>query len=258
VIGFITATGACAMGKTPKVLPSKTVTWQEEVRLGTGEVIMVERETRFRPSGGEPFRGSGWAADVMTMRFRYPPDAKEVIEWRTVRYGNRFYQSPDMQFAREIGPGKTGPHIKGYSPEYPLVLDLDQETKSLYVITLTGGCNEYFRYRYENGVWRDDMLLEVFETRPANLLLGSEAPNVLLGLEARNSLPSSEARKLLHNSDEINISSRITLDHKRGMDYERLGYNIGFRQVGPDRCLCSHIGNPDKRACLQKYQSTKE
>jgi hypothetical protein len=208
---MVTFPAACAPpGQT------KTVKWQEEVKLSTGEVIVVERETHFKPSGGEPFRGSGWAADTMTIRFRYPPDAKEVIEWWTVRH------DAELQF----------------SPEYPLVLDVDPKSKALYVITraggTTGGCNEYWRYRYENGMWRDAMLPEIFEPRPSNLLLGS---------------------------DEINTPSQITLDFKRKFeaDYHRwTRYNSRFRQIGPDRCLCGHIGNPVKSGCVQKYNESKE
>ena len=51
VLILCTLPAACASG-----IKSKTVTWQEEVKLSTGEVIVVERETRFRPSGGEPFQ----------------------------------------------------------------------------------------------------------------------------------------------------------------------------------------------------------
>lgn len=197
----------------------KIVKWQEEVKLSTGEVIVVERETRFKPSGGDPVRSSGWAADVMAIRFRYPPDSKNVIEWRTVRYD-----------------GTGGGNYR--HPEVPLVFDINQIPGKIYLITNAGGskggCDEYWRYRYENGVWRADMLPETFETRPPNLLLAS---------------------------DEINTPSQITLDFKRKFeaDYHRwTRYDIRFRQIGPDRCLCGHIGNPVKSGCVQKYQSAKE
>lgn len=190
--------------------PSKTVKWQEEVKLSTSEVIVVERETRFKPSGGQPFQGSGWAADVMTIRFRYPSNAKEVIEWRTVRH------DADT----------------GYSPETPLVLDIERETRNLYLITINGGsktgCDEYFRYRYENGAWRDDMLPETFETRSPNLFL---------------------------NADTIKVPSFVNLELISDSGKRK---NIRFRQVGPDRCQCGHIGNPVKSGCVQKYNTKKE
>lgn len=195
---------------------TKTVKWQEEVKLSTGEVIVVERETHFKPSGGDPVRSSGWAADTMTIRFRYPPDAKDVIEWRTVRHATS-------------GGGNY------FGPETPLMLDVKQETKSLYLITRSGGhgCDEYFRYRYDNGQWRDDMLSEVFEKRPSNLWLGSK---------------------------EIDTPAQITLDSKRKFeaDYHRWSrYDIRFHKIGPDRCLCGHIGNPVKSGCRQKYTITR-
>lgn len=196
---------------------TKTVTWQEEVKLSTGEVIVVERETRFIPADTGRPKDSGWAADTMTLRFRYPPSSKEVIEWRTIR---------------QSGPG--GGNYR--APEYPLVLDVEKGTMSFILITQTniGGCDEYYRYRYDNGAWRDDMLPEVFEKRAPNLLLGS---------------------------DEINTPAQITLDFKRRFeaDYHRwTRYPFQFRQIGPDRCLCGHIGNPVKSGCAQKYKSTKE
>jgi hypothetical protein len=191
---------------------TKTVQWQEEVKLSTGEVIVVVRETRLKPAVAKPFRQS-WAADVMTIRFRYPPDAKEMIEWRTVRHDG-------------TGGG-------GYRhPEYPLVLDVDPKSKALYVITRAGGtiggCNEYFRYRYENGAWQDDILPEIFETRPSNLFI--------------------DAEKLTTPNYVSLVMSRESGKRK----------NIRFRQVGPDRCLCGHIGNPVKSGCVQKYKSNKE
>lgn len=184
---------------------TKTVKWQEEVKLSTGEVIVVERETRFKPAVSEPFRRS-WAADVMTIRFRYPPGAKDAIEWRTVRHDAELH----------------------FSPEYPLVLDVDPKSKAPYVITRAGGttgaCNEYWRYRYDNGQWKDDMLPEVFEKRPHNLFLDAEkitTPNFV----------------------------NLELNSKSGQRK-----NIRFRQVGPDRCLCGTVGNPVKSGCVQKRQ----
>jgi hypothetical protein len=213
---------------------TKIVKWQEEVKLSTGEVIVVERETRFK-GGGDPFQG---VADLMTIRFHYPPGAKDVIEWRTVRYGDRGYFPPGKSIGLDLGPGKIAPNIRGYSPETPLLLDVERETKRLILVTRNAGtsegCDEYFRYRYENGQWKDDMLPEVFEKRPSNLWLGSK---------------------------EIDTPAQITLDFKRKFeaDYHRwTRYDIRFRQVGPDRCLCGHIGNPVKSGCAQKYESIKE
>jgi len=192
---------ACAPGNKTKI-----VKWQEEVKLSTGKVIVVERETRFK-GGGDPFQG---AADIMTIRFHYPPDAKEVIEWRTVRHDAELH----------------------FTPEYPLVLDVDPRRHGLYVITRAGGttgaCNEYWRYRYENGAWHDDMLPETFETRPSNLFLDAE---------------------------KLTTPSYVNLEMNRESGKRK---NIRFRQIGPDRCLCGHIGNPVKTGCVQKYNTKKE
>lgn len=214
---------ACAAADQTKI-----VKWQEEVKLSTGEVIVVERETRFK-GGGNPFQG---AADLMTIRFRYPPDAKEVIEWRTVRYGNRGHFLPGKPIGLDLGPGKIGPNIRGYSPEYPLLLDVEQETKQLVLITRNAGtsegCDEYFRYRYENGAWRDDMLPETFGVRFANLFLDAE---------------------------KLTVPSYVDLEISSGSGKRK---DVRFHKIGPDRCLCGHIGNPVKSGCAQKYQAVKE
>lgn len=212
---------------------TKIVKWQEEAKLSTGEVIVVERETRFIPADTGRPKDSGWAADHMTIRFRYPPSSKEVIEWQTVRYGARnYFSSPETSFGRRIGPGKIGPNIKGYWPEYPLVLDVEPETKQLFLVTRNSGtsegCDEYYRYRYENGTWRDDMLPETFEAQPSNLFLDAE---------------------------KLTIPSYVNLAVNRDSGKRK---NIRFRQIGPDRCLCGHIGNPVKSGCAQKYESLKE
>lgn len=206
----------------------KIVKWQEEVKLSTGEMIVVERETRFK-GGGDPFQG---VADLMTMRFRYPPNAKDVIEWQTVRYGDRGYFPPGKSIGLDLGPGKSGSNIRGYSPESPLLLDVEQETKRLVLITrnvgTSEGCDEYFRYRYENGQWKDDILPEVFEKRPHNLFLDAE---------------------------KLTIPNYVNLEMNRESGKRK---DIRFRQIGPDRCLCGHIGNPIKSGCAQKYKSAKE
>jgi hypothetical protein len=203
VLAFFAFPAACAT--------NKTVTWQEEVKLGTGEVIVVERETHFVPNtGAEPFRSSAWRAKKMVIRFRYPPDSKDLIEWRTVRYDAELH----------------------FSPETPLVLDIEQAINKPYVITraggTSGGCDEYFRYRYENGAWRDDKLPEIFDPQPANLLIGSDSVVI-------ESVPDTVSVETKRKRDDANR------------------YDIRFRTVGPDRCLCGHIGNPVKSGCLQKY-----
>jgi hypothetical protein len=227
LLSVVAFPAACAPGNKTKI-----VKWQEEVKLSTGEVIVVERETRFRPANSGRPKDSGWAAHMMTLRFRYPPDAKELIEWTTIRYGDRAYSSPGMSFARDVGPGKGGPNITGYWPEYPLLLDVEQETKRLVLITSSSGtsegCDEYFRYRYENGAWRDDMLPETFEPRPSNLF---------------------------RDAEKLTIPNYVNLEMNRESGKRK---NIRFRQVGPDRCLCGHIGNPVKSGCAQKYEPIKE
>lgn len=133
-------------------ITSKTVKWQEEVKLGTGEVIVIKRETHFKPGGAEIAMGSGWTPKSSVIRFRYPPSAGPEIEWRTRRESPRFF------------------------PELPMVLDV--EPAGPVVITHNDNnlvCGTYHRYRYENGAWRDDPLPEEFPARPPSLSLAGLA-----------------------------------------------------------------------------------
>jgi len=116
-------------------------------------------------------------------------------------------------------------------PERPLVLDVESETKSIFLITIAAGksgCNEYYRYRYENGMWQDDMLPETFEPRHFNLFLDFE----------QDSVPNYVDRATVRLSGESKI--------KR------------YREIGPDRCLCGRIDSPFKGGCMQSYKSAKE
>jgi hypothetical protein len=131
---------------------AKIVRMTEEVDLSTKEVITVEQERHYRFAGGDSTDYRNWRLGDRTIRFRYPPDAKDSIEWRTMRY--------DAE--------------QNTSPEYPIVLDVYPDAPRYpYIITevggTTGSCSEYYRYSYRNGAWHEDMLPETFPTRPANL-----------------------------------------------------------------------------------------
>ncbi len=130
----------------------KTVKWSEEVQLSNGQMIVVERETQHRPGGGELFRGSGWRPQQYVIRFKYPPNSEQVIEWRSTKM--------DGESARE--------------PEYPLLLDIETPNGRPTVISfhhLRGACYEYLRYTYLNGAWTEDPLPAEFEARESNLYL---------------------------------------------------------------------------------------
>lgn len=138
---------------------SKTTKFREEVQLSTGEVITVFRETHHRPGGGEILRSSGWRPAAYFIRFRYPPNSKELIEYQTAKWE----------------PTRWGMESQS-NPEFPLVLDYDQSRQMFYLISrhfLKGACFEYVRYFYRNGTWVEDRLPDEFEPIVSNLYIGA-------------------------------------------------------------------------------------
>lgn len=140
---------------------SKTIEWTEEVALSNGQTMMIERETRHRPGGGEIFRSSGWRPELYIIRLKhdYPPRYNLEIEWRTTKWDGDRVTDPEM----------------------PLVLDIDPVKKVPYIITyhgLRGACFEYLRYVYRDGGWYEDPLSAEFEPREANLYIAGAALDI--------------------------------------------------------------------------------
>lgn len=163
IVGIFMAQSAC-------IATEKVVKWTEEVQLSNGQMIVVERETHHRPGGAELARGSGWRPQQYTIRFKYPSNSTQVIEWRSTKM--------DSEGA--------------YQPEFPLVLDIEPTKNVPQVVTinwLRGACYEYVRYVYRDNVWSEDPLPAEFEARDANLYLpaaGLDLPNrVSLELKRR-------------------------------------------------------------------------
>lgn len=129
----------------------KTVTWQEEVQLSDGRVIVVERET-VRVMGGDDLAhgGSGTTPKERRIRFEYPSSSGKRVEWRSTK------MSPSLV------------------PEKPLVLDIRQgEPVVLASVATSGGCNRYLKYVFANNQWQEITLNEEFEATPTNLFLMS-------------------------------------------------------------------------------------
>jgi hypothetical protein len=130
---------------------AKTVTWQEEVKLSDGRVIVVERET-IRVSGGDELAhgGSGTTPKERRIRFEYPPGSGNQVEWRSAKMSSSLV------------------------PEIPLVLDIRQgEPVVLTSVATSEGCNRYLKYVFANAQWQEITLNEEFEAAPTNLLLMS-------------------------------------------------------------------------------------
>jgi hypothetical protein len=136
----------------------KTVAWQEELQLSTGETIMIDRAVILEPGSGlPPYMGPSTKA--YHIRFRYPAQTGSVIEWNLQRWNflkNHRYE------------------------ENPLVLDLSQDKVWFIYTTRTVGthCIRYVRYQFQKGVWIETPLSDGFvDVRPTNLFLAG-AKNV--------------------------------------------------------------------------------
>lgn len=126
-----------------------TQRWREEVQLGDGRVITIERESLYERGGGEIVSNpSGTKPKEYRLRFTHPDQPEKVIEWR----GMKLY--------------------KGSWPEFPLLLDL--ESGQPVVFTSVGvGPREamYSKYVFQNEIWREEELSETFPERASNLFL---------------------------------------------------------------------------------------
>lgn len=126
-----------------------TEKWKEEVQLGNGRIIVVERETLNERGGDEwAFNRSGTKPKEYRIRFA-PLDAPgKTIEWQSTK------KSP------------------GTWPEKPLVLDFEAGEPVVFSIVATSEvCEVYSKYIYRNHVWINEPLPESFEKRTTNLLL---------------------------------------------------------------------------------------
>lgn len=128
-----------------------SVTWQEEVQLGDGRVIVVERET-VRILGGPELAhgGSGTTPRERRIRFEYPLGSGKHVEWRS---------------------SKLSPALV---PETPLILDFRQGEPVISTSLATSeGCSQYQQYFYAGDRWQEFASSEEFDAAPTNLLLMS-------------------------------------------------------------------------------------
>lgn len=141
---------------------SKTVEWSEEVQLSTGQTIVIERETRHRPGGGEIFRSSGWRPELYIIRFKhnYPPrHGLFEVEWRTTKWDAEHAMEPEKPLMFDVEPGKGTPFI-------------------ITIHALRGACFEYVRYAFRDGGWYENPLPAEFEPREANLYIAGAALDI--------------------------------------------------------------------------------
>lgn len=130
----------------------KKVTWQEEVKLSTGETITIDREVKHKGGGAAWPQGQGTIPREHIIRFKYPAQTGPLIEWRSTKL------EPQGTYA-----------------ELPLILDLSAG-KNWYIFTkvaIGGGCRRYVKYQFQNGAWSETQLAEDIETQPTNLFLAA-------------------------------------------------------------------------------------
>jgi hypothetical protein len=121
--------------------------WKEEVQLGDGSVIVVERETIFE-QGGE-WAHKGRVSKPKRQRIRLAPaNGSKMIVWNTTK------KSPDGL------------------PEVPLVFDIeDGQAMVMSSVRVSAGCEMYSKYVYRHGLWIEEQLLDTFTPRTTNLLV---------------------------------------------------------------------------------------
>jgi hypothetical protein len=123
--------------------------WKEEVRLSSGKIIVVERET-LRERGGDEIASnrSGTKPKKRIIRFVNPNGSKKIIEWRSTKLD-------DVRW-----------------PEKHLILDLESGDPVVYTIVyVSGSCEVYSKYVYRNGIWSEEKLPEKFKVRTTNLFI---------------------------------------------------------------------------------------
>mgnify|MGYP000846839416 CR=1 FL=1 len=160
--------------------------WKEEVQLSDGRVIVVERQTYYESGGGE------WAHNRTLSKpkeerilFSNPNGSGQVIEWRSTK----------------LSPA-------GW-PENPLILDIEASVPIVFSIGVTStGCSQYFKYRYINGMWAEEVLPFRFESRKTNLYL--------------------------RDGGDI---SKVTLEEKHNRN-DSVDYPKWAKQVGPSLHVC--------------------
>lgn len=145
-----------------------TVSWQEEVKLRTGEVTTIDREVKHVGGGRAWPQGQGTVPREHLIRFRYPPNTGQLIEWRSTKF-----DLPRASYA-----------------ELPLVLDLDVDN-SWFIYTMqwvNDYCIRYVKYEWRQDSWVEMPLSEEpIEMHETNLYLSADSNaiegNISLGIK---------------------------------------------------------------------------
>jgi hypothetical protein len=119
---------------TGLVACSNSVSWKEEVKLNSGEVIKIDREVRMAGGGSGWPLGQGSIPRGYVIRFRYPERNGSIFEWHSTKKSTDTYA------------------------ELPLVLGLGANNTWFIFTRLSisdGVCNQYLKYEFKDGEWKD-------------------------------------------------------------------------------------------------------
>ncbi|MYM21077.1 hypothetical protein GTP46_00235 [Duganella sp. FT135W] len=144
--------------------------WQEEVKLSSGETIVITRQTDYVSGGGE------WAsnpdlsrADIRHLKFTFPLNSSQPVEW---------HSQPE--------PG-------GLYPESPLIFDIESGVPVVIAVgSVSRECPEYRRYAHLSTGWQRQPLSAADWQRATNLLIDS-SNEYLITLEQKQKLNETGA-----------------------------------------------------------------
>lgn len=146
------------------------ISWNEEVQLSDGRVIVIEREAIYVGGGDE------WASnrslgkiDEYRIRFVSPDGSGKTVEWRSTKKSPQTY------------------------PELPLVFDLPSGQPTVFTLVAISSTDwVYSKYIYQQGAWIEEPLPEKFGQQASNLLFASkEGLPELLTIAEKNKRNSS-------------------------------------------------------------------
>jgi hypothetical protein len=153
-----------------------TERWREEVQLGDGRIIIIEREL-LREGGGDEIavNRSGTKPKEHRLRFAHPDKPTQEAEWRSTKF------------------------YKGSWPEKPLFLDLESGKLTVFAEVGIGPAEAmYSKYVFRNGSWQEEKLPDIFPARNPNLYMktGSDMPSYV-DLEKKSKDPHRYHRRSL-------------------------------------------------------------